>query len=174
MGEKVSGTGMKRRHFRNGLAVLGCLLAMSGLPAQAAEENAPALLWRTGSSDPMQDQPLPTKKAWMIREREIVFDPQLLAVLKNASARPHPPILIDLFQDRPYELEVTSTVTRLSDVSTIKGTVKNTAKAAWSMVVTGNLVIGTFQIADRLYKIEHVQNGRHRLAEIDPKKMPPD
>ncbi len=157
------------------LAVLGCAVGVVGLSSPEAEEGPPSPLWHeVSSATSAQEQPLPAKKAWVIRDREISFDPQLLTLLKNASARPLPPISIELFQGRPYELEVVSTVSRLSDLSTIKGTLRNTAKGTWSLVVTANTVSGTIQIADRLYKIEHVQNGRHRLLEVDPTKMPPD
>lgn len=155
------------------IAVLGCALGFVDSSSLEAEEG-PALLWHEISSAPVQEQPLPAKKPWVIRDREISFDPQLLALLKNASARPLPPISIELFQGRPYELDVASTVSRLSDLSTIKGTLGNTVKGTWSLVVSGNTVSGTFQVADRVYKIEHVQNGRHRLLEVDPTKMPPE
>lgn len=165
---------MNHQRLRRGIAVLGCVFGLANAPALGAEEDRSPLLWHEVSPPPGQDQVLPTKKLWMIRDREIAFDPQLLAVLKNASARPHPPILIELFQGRLYELDVTTTVSRLSDLATLKGTLKNTARSTWSMVINGNLVSGTFQIADHLFKVEHVQNGRHRLAEIDPAKMPPE
>lgn len=156
------------------IAVLGCALWVGGLSSPEAEESPPSLLWHEVSSASAQDQPLPARKPWVIRDREISFDPQLLVLLKDASARPLPPISIELFQGRPYELDVVSTVSRLSDLSTIKGTLWNTVKGTWSLAVSGNTVNGTIQIADRLYKIEHVQNGRHRLLEVDPTKMPPE
>ena len=136
------------------------------------QEADPPLLWRNGSLDAAQVQPFPAKKPWVIREREITFDLRLLAVLKDAAARPHSQILIELFQAPAYELDVTSTVSRLSDLSTVRGTLKNTVKTSWSMAISGNLVNGTIQIGERLYKIEHVFNGRHRLLEVDPAKMP--
>ncbi|HEU4685479.1 MAG TPA: hypothetical protein VFS39_13320 [Nitrospira sp.] len=160
---------MKRLLFAR-VAAVACLSMLTLLPAQG--EEAPAsLLWRDVPS-PSQDPPLPPRKPWVIRDREIVFNPQLLAILKDASARPHPPLFIELFQARPYELDVSATVSRLSDLSTIKGTIKQSAHATWSLVINGSIVSGTFQIGDRLYKIEHVQNGRHRLSEVDPAKMP--
>ena len=173
MGQEILEAVVTARWPQKAAAALGCVLGLAILPAQGAEDDR-ALLWREVSPPSVQDQPLPPKKPWMIRDREIVFDLQLLAVLKNASARPHPSILIELFQDRPYELDVVSTVSRLSDLSTVKGTLKNAPRATWSMIINGNMVNGTFQVADRLYKVEHVQNGRHRLAEVDPAKMPPD
>jgi hypothetical protein len=30
------------------------------------------------------------------------------------------------------------------------------------------------QLDDRLYKTEHIANGRLRLLEVDPEKLPPD
>ena len=139
--------------------------------AWAQEADLP-LLWRNGSPETGQVQPLPAKKPWVIREREITFDSRLLAVLKDAAARPHSQILIELFHAPAYELDVASTVSRLSDLSTVRGTLKNTVKTNWSLAISGNVVNGTIQMGERLYKIEHVFNGRHRLLEVDPAKMP--
>ncbi|BCA54714.1 hypothetical protein W02_18540 [Nitrospira sp. KM1] len=123
---------------------------------------------------PAQEQPLPPKKAWVIREREIAFDPQSLAIMKDATARPHPSVRIELFQHQGYELDVTSTVSRMSNLSTVRGTLKSIDRSTWSLLINGNLVSGTIQIEGRQFRVEHVQNGRHRLLEIDPAKVPPD
>jgi hypothetical protein len=153
---------------------LALFVFASAIPsAGGAEEVNLALLWHDVPQT-AQEQPLPAKKPWVIREREIAFNPELLAILKNASARPHPTISIELFQGPTYELDVTSTVSRLSDLSTVRGTLKNTPRATWSFVIAGSLVNGTIQVGERIYKMEHVQNGRHRLLEVDPKKLPPD
>jgi hypothetical protein len=153
-------------------AALFLILSIS--PAWSADQAVPPRLWQDAPPQPAPEQPLPAKKPWVIRQRDIVFDPQLLALLRDATARPHPPIAIELFEGRDYELDVTSTVSRLSDLSTVRGTLKDTARATWSLALNGNLVSGTIQVGDRLYKVEHVQNDRHRLLEVDPKKAPPD
>ena len=140
---------------------------------QAEEARPPALLWQHAVIQPGQ-APLPNKKPWVIREREIAFDPLALATVKDAAARPHPPLTIELFDGKTYELDITSTVSRISDLSGVRGTLKNTLRSAWSLVINGSLVNGTFQVGDRLYKVEHVQNGRHRLLEVDPTKLPPE
>jgi len=142
-------------------------------PVFADDPPPPALLWMPAAVQPGQ-APLPNKKPWVIREREIAFDPLALTTVKDAAARPHPPLSIELFDGRTYELDVASTVSRLSDLSTVKGTLKNTARSTWSFVISGPLVNGTLQVGDRLYKVEHVQNGRHRLLEVDPTKLPPE
>jgi hypothetical protein len=41
-------------------------------------------------------------------------------------------------------------------------------------VVIGNLLTGTIQMGNRLYKIEHTANGRLQLIEVDPDNMQPD
>ncbi len=158
-----------------GLAVLCLALAWLAPPnaGRAEDTKAVALLWQTA---PLQQgqAPLPNKKPWVIREREIAFDPLALAMVKDAASRPHRPLAIELFDGRTYEIDISSTVSRLSDLSTVKGTLKQTARATWSLIVSGQLVNGTFQVGDRLYKVEHVQNGRHRLLEVDPAKLPPE
>ncbi|HEY6083972.1 MAG TPA: hypothetical protein VIU63_01170, partial [Nitrospira sp.] len=73
-----------------------------------------------------------------------------------------------------YQVDVTSTVSRMSDLSTVRGTFKNTSRSTWSLLISGNVLNGTIQVGERLYKVEHVFNGRHRLLEVDPAKMPPD
>ncbi len=172
---------MGHNFHRRGRAMTKCLvvfcisltlLSPHG-PAHAEEQNPPARLWQ---NTPNQSEltPLPPKKPWVIRDREITFDPALVGVVKDASARPHSPIAITLFDEKPYELDIVSTVSRLSDLSTVKGTLKNVGRSPWSLVISGTLLNGTFQVGDRLYKVEHVQNGRHRLLEVDPNKLPPD
>jgi len=148
-----------------------CLLVTT---AWAAHDPALPLLWREVGDQGSQGRPFPPKKPWVIREREIVFDPALLALLKNAAARPIPPIAIVLFHGPSYELDLSSSLARLSDVSTIRGSLKQTPRASWSLVISGSAVNGTVQVGNRLYKIEHVFNGRHRLLEVDPAKMPSD
>jgi len=149
---------------------LGLLVATTW----AANDPALPLLWREIGDQASQGRPFPPKKPWVIREREIVFDPELLALLKNAAARPVPPIAIALFHGPSYELDISSSLARLSDISTVRGSLKHAPKASWSLTISRNVVNGTVQVGDRLYKIEHVFNGRHRLIEIDPAKMPSD
>jgi hypothetical protein len=50
---------------------------------------------------------------------------------------------------------------------------KPPSKGDFMFAVSGNLLVGTIQIGDRLYKTEHIANGRLRLLEIDPEKLPP-
>lgn len=154
--------------------LVGWTLCLLVTTAWAANDPAVPLLWREVSDQASQGRPFPPKKPWVIREREIIFDPQLLALLKNAAARPIPPIAIDLFHGRAYELDVSSSLARLSDISTVRGSLKHVPKTSWSLIISGNVANGTVQVGDRLYKIEHVFNGRHRLLEVDPAKMPPD
>jgi hypothetical protein len=111
---------------------------------------------------------------WILREREIVLDLPLLHVLKDAGARPLPRITIELFDKTDPELDVTSTVSRINDTAVIRGTFKPPSEGDFTFVVTGNLLIGTIQMGDRVYKTEHIANGRLRLVEVDPDKMAPD
>lgn len=154
---------------------LTAFLCMASVLAAVAEEAGSLQLWHDVPPQAVTDQPsFPAKKPWVIREREIAFDPQLLAILKNAAARPHPEISFELFDGRAYQVDVTSTVSRMSDLSTVRGTFKNTSRSTWSLLISGNVLNGTIQVGERLYKVEHVFNGRHRLLEVDPAKMPPD
>jgi hypothetical protein len=154
-----------------GLRLVECFCA--GLLV-AGEPAAPTLLWRDMPPEALAEQPLPPRKPWVIRERPIAFDPQLLAILKDAGARPHPPITIDLFDSVQYQLEVTSTLSKFNDSAVIRGFLKGPTRGEVTLFVNGTIVTGTIQIGVRLFKVEHVSNGRHRLLELDPVKMPPD
>ena len=152
-------------------AVLG---GVFGQIAWADERPAPKSLWQTVLTPPTADQPPMPRRPWVLRDREIGLDLSLLHVLKDAGARPHPRITIDLFDRTNHELDVMSTVSRINDTAVVRGTFKSPSKGDFTFVVTGNLLIGTIQMGDRLYKTEHIANGRLRLLEIDPEKLPPD
>ena len=152
-------------------AVLGGLFVQV---AWADERLPPKSLWQTVTILPSAvQQPMP-RKPRVFRAREIVLDLPLLQVLKDAGARPLPRITVELFDKPNPELDVTSTVSRINDTSVIRGTFKPPVEGDFTFVITGNLLIGTIQIGDRLYKTDHIGNGRLRLVELDPDKMPPD
>jgi len=140
---------------------------------RADERPAPKSLWQTVLTPPANDQP-PPRRPWVLRDREIALDLPLLQVVKDAGARPHPRITVELFDKANPELDITSTVSRINDTSVIRGAFKAPSQGDFTFVVTGNLLIGTIVMGDRLYKTEHIVNGRLRLLEIDPDKMPPE
>ncbi|HWF61363.1 MAG TPA: hypothetical protein VN666_13775 [Nitrospira sp.] len=152
-------------------------VALGGLFVQIAwadELPTPKSLWQTVTALPLIGQPPMPRKPWVLREREILLDLPLLHRLKDAGARPLPRITIELF-DKPHpELDVTSTVSRINDTAVIRGTFKPPSVGDFTFVVIGNLLIGTIQMGDRLYKIEHTGNGRLQLVEADPDTMPLD
>jgi hypothetical protein len=140
----------------------------------ADERPAPRSLWQTVTALPFTGQPTMPRMPWVLREREIVLDLPLLRVLKDAGARPLPRITVELFDKTDPELDVTSTVSRINDTAVIRGIFKPPLEGDFTFVVSGNLLIGTIQMAGRVYKTEHIVNGRLRLVEFDPDKMPPD
>ena len=152
-------------------AVLGGLFIQI---AWADERPAPKSLWQTVMALPPTGQPSMPRKSWVLREREIVLDLPLLRVLKDAGARPLPRMTVELFNKPDPELDVISTVSRINDTAVIRGTFKPPLEGDFAFVVSGNLLIGTIQMAGRVYKTEHIANGRLRLVEFDPDKMPPD
>ncbi|HKC94287.1 MAG TPA: hypothetical protein VKB81_09760 [Nitrospira sp.] len=154
---------------------LFCLLAGPGaahvaLPADLSE---PMSLWQ-GAPPPVQEQTPAQRKPWVLRERDIVLDLQLLQVLKDATARPHPRITVEFFDGARHELDITSTVSRINDTAIIRGTFKPPSRGDFTFVASGNLLVGSMQLGDRLYKTEHIANGRLRLFEVDPAKLPPE
>jgi hypothetical protein len=142
--------------------------------AWADERPAPKSLWQTVLVPPSAGQPSLPRKPWVVRDREILLDLPLLQVLKDAGARPLPRMTIELFDKTTPELDVSSTVSRINETSVIRGAFKPPVQGDFTFVVTGNLLIGTIQIGDRIYKTDHIGNGRLRLVELDPDKMPRD
>jgi len=163
------------KHVSYGCLLLaGLLSCVCAFPVWADERPAPKSLWQTVLPPPTTNQRPTPRKPWVLREREIALDLPLLQVLKDAGARPHPRVTIELFDGASHELDLTSTVSRSNDSATIRGTFKPPSRGDFIFVVNGNLLVGTMQLSDRLYKTEHVANGRLRLLEVDPEKMPPD
>lgn len=159
--------------FRSLLLVV-VLSGMVGHIAWAEEPPAPQSLWRTVLTPPPTNQPPPPKRPWMLRDREIALDLPLLQLLKDAGARPLPRISVELFDKANPELDISSTVSRINDTSVVRGTFKPPVQGDFTFVITDNLLIGTIQIGDRIYKTDHIGNGRLRLVELDPDKMPRD
>ena len=145
-----------------------------GQIAWADERPAPKSLWQTVLTPPTAEQPPTPRRPWVLREREIALDLPLLQILKDAGARPHPRIAVELFDGANPELDITSTVSRSNDSAVIRGTFKPPSRGDFTFVASGSLLVGTIQLGDRLYKTEHIANGRLRLLEIDPEKLPPD
>jgi hypothetical protein len=152
-------------------AVLG---GVFGQIAWADERPTPKSLWQTVLTPPAADQPPTPRRPWVLRDREIALDLPLVQILKDAGARPHPRITVELFDGANHELDITSTVSRSNDSAVIRGTFKPPSKGDFTFVVNGNLLVGTMQLGDRLYKTEHIANGRLQLLEVDPAKLPPE
>lgn len=152
-------------------AVLG---GVFGQVAWADDRPTPKRLWQTVLIPPTADQPPMPRRPWVLHDREIALDLPLLQVLKDAGSRPHPRITIELFDRVNHELDIMSTVSRSDDTAIIRGTFKPPSRGDFTFVASGSLLVGTIQLGDRLYKTEHIANGRLRLLEIDPEKLPPD
>jgi hypothetical protein len=161
------------RIFRS-LLLFALMGGTSGQIAWAEEGPVPMSLWKTVVTPSDSEQPPATPKPWVLRDREIALDLQVLQILKDAAARPHPPISIELFSGARPELDITSTVSRINDTAVIRGSFKPPAQGDFTFVASGDLLIGTIRLGNRLYKTEHIGNGRLQLLEIDPDKMPPD
>ena len=157
----------------NSLLLAAVLGVIFGQIAWADERPTPKSLWQTVLTPPAVDQPATPRRLWVLRDREIALDLPLLQILKDAGARPHPRITIELFDGVNPELDITSTISRSNDTAVIRGTFKPPSKGDFTFVASGNLLVGTIQLGDRLYKTEHIANGRLRLLEIDSEKMPP-
>ncbi len=164
---------LNRAPFRL-LLLVGLLGCVSSFPVWADERPTPKSLWQTVLTPPAADQPPTPRRPWVLRDREIALDLPLLQVLKEAGARPHPRITVELFDGVNHELDITSTISRSNDSATIRGTFKPPSRGDFTFVVNANLLVGTMQMGDRIYKTEHIANGRLQLLEIDPEKMPPD
>ena len=156
------------------LLLIGLLVCACSFPVGADERPTPKSLWQTVLTPPSANQPPMPRRPWVLRDREIALDLPLLQILKDAGARPHSRIAIELFDGSSHELDITSTVSRSNDTAVIRGTFKPPSRGDFTFVASGSLLVGTIQLGNRLYKTEHIANGRLRLLEIDPDKMPPD
>ncbi|TKB69153.1 MAG: hypothetical protein E8D52_09295 [Nitrospira sp.] len=161
--------------YRFSYVLLAVVVGISiGQLAWADEPPIPKGLWHSVLTSPSAGQPPMPRKPWMLREREITLDDPLLQILKDAGARPLPRITIELFDNTNPELDVSSSVSRINNTAVIRGTFKPPVQGDFTFVITGNLLIGTIQIGERIYKTDHIANGRLRLVELDPDKMPRD
>ncbi len=156
------------------LLLVGLLSCVCSFPVWADERPTPKSLWQTVLPPPTAYQPPTLRRPWVLRDREIALDLSLLQILKDAGARPHPRISVELFDGANHELDITSTISRSNDSAVIRGTFKPPSRGDFTFVVNVSLLVATMQLGDRLYKTEHIANGRLRLLEIDPEKMPPD
>lgn len=154
------------------LAVM--LGTVSGQIVWAHERLTAKSLWQIVLAPPAANQPPMPRRPWVLQDREIALDLPLLQILKDAGARPHPRIIVKLFDRASPELDIMSTVSRINDTAIIRGMFKPPSKGDFIFVVSGNLLVGTLQLDHRLYKIEHIANGRLRLLLIDPEKLPPE
>ncbi len=156
------------------LLLVGLFGCLCDFPVWADERPTPKSLWQTVLTPPAADQPPMPRRPWVLRDREIALNLPLLQILKDAGARPHPRVTVELFDGFRQELDIMSTVSRINDTAIIRGVFKPPSRGDFTFVASGNLLVGTIQLGDRLYKTEHIANGRLRLLEIDPDKMPPD
>ena len=156
------------------LILVGLLSCVCSFPVWAEERPTPKSLWQTVLPPPATYQPPTPRRPWVLRDREIALDLSLLQILKDAGARPHPRISVELFDGANHELDITSTISRSNDSAVIRGTFKLPSRGDFTFVVNASILVATMQLGDRLYKTEHIANGRLRLLEIDPKKMPPE
>jgi hypothetical protein len=156
------------------LLLIGLLGCVCSFPAWADERPTAKGLWQAVLTPPVTGQIPTPRRPWVLRDREIALDLPLLQVLKDAGARPHPRITVELFDGTNPELDISSTISRSNDTAVIRGSFKPPSKGDFTFVASGSLLVGTIQLGDRLYKTEHIANGRLRLLEIDPEKLPPD
>ena len=95
------------------VGLLGCVFPF---PLWAETPPLPSSVWQSAP-----DQTPAPRMPWVLRDRAIALSPQSLQTLKDAAARPHPPISIELFDDTRYELDITSTISRSNDSAVYAG-----------------------------------------------------
>ena len=157
------------RSTRRGLLLAGLLVCLFSHPVWAGEPPLISSVWQSAP-----DQTSIPRKPWVLRDRAIALSPQSLQSLRDAAARPHPPISIELFDGIRHELDIVSTISRMNDSAVIRGLLKNTSHGDFIFVINGTVMAGTIHVGDRLFKVEHVSNGHHRLLELNPAKLPPE
>ena len=154
------------------ITIVSLLHLAEAFDVMATESAGPASLWHLA---PLTLEQSPAQlKPWVLREREIALDVHLLEILKDATARPHPRVTVEFFDGNRHELDITSTVSRFNDTAVIRGSFKPPSHGDFTLVASGNVLVGSLQVEGRLYKTEHAGNGRLKLLEVDPRKMPPE
>jgi hypothetical protein len=148
------------------------LFYLPGAFGAMAADTDPASLWHL--APPTLDQSPAQRKPWVLRERDIAVDEEMLRILKDATARPHPRVSVEFFDGTAHELDITSTVSRFNDTAVIRGSFKAPSHGDFTLVASGHLLVGSLRLGERLYKTEHAGNGRIKLLEVDPRKMPPE
>ena len=106
------------------LLLIGLLGCVCSFPVWADERPTPKSLWQTVLTPPAADQPPTPRRPWVLRDREIASTSHSLQILKDAGARPHPRITIELFDGANHELDITSTISRSNDTAIIRGYVQ--------------------------------------------------
>ena len=123
------------------VGLLGCLCA---IPLWAEEPPLSSNVWQS-----VPDQfPVP-RKPWVLRDRSIALNQPVLQSLKDAAARPHPRVFVELFDGARYELDITSTISRINDSSAVRGLLKNTAHGDFFFFINGTVMAGTINVGDR-------------------------
>src|SRR5919109_3354024 len=111
------------------VGMLHCSEPPAGLAGEASE---PASLWRAAAwPTPAPSVP---RKPWVLREREIAVDQQLLQILKDASAGPPPRVIVEFFDGNRHELDITSTVSLFKDTAVIRGSFKPPSRGDFTLV----------------------------------------
>src|SRR5262245_41369779 len=136
------------RTFLVVITVAGMLTFVAPFVTVGGETREPVSLWRAAMPVATTDQSPVQRKPWVLREREITVDIELLQILKDASARPHPRVTVEFFDGNRHELDITSTVSRFNDTSVIRGSFKPPSRGDFTLVATGNLLVGSLQAGD--------------------------
>ncbi len=147
----------------------GLIACLSSQTAWAEAPRPPATLWQNAP----EQVPLP-RKPWILHDRAIALNLPSLQTLKDAAARPHPPLFIDLFNGLRYELIIDSTISRSNDSAVVRGLLKQSPQGDFTFYINGTVMAATIHVGKRLFKVEHISNGHHRLLELNPAKLPPD
>ena len=142
------------------LLLAGLFAGLSSQIVWADEPPLPSSVWQT-----VPDQTPATRKPWVLRDRAIALNPESLQTLKDAAARPHPPVSIELFDGTRYELDITSTISRSNDSAVIRGLLKLTTHGDFTFYITGSVMAGTIHVGGTLDK-SLPPNARWRMASI--------
>jgi hypothetical protein len=155
-----------RGFFHGGL--LACFCACGTDPV--ASDFYP--LW-----EPLSRSTQPEGRAmehWALDQQPISFREPVLFML-NDTTRPLPMSFSMALSDKhKRDVDIISRKTGPSLSTVVEGKVRGTPPGDILLAIKGEAVAGTVRIGKRTWKIEYTGNGRHRLVEVDPEKLPPD
>jgi len=165
---------MTPRPQRSRRALFLLLSCLTGLLGMTARPPADWHLWAPQSQAAAPDSARAKQNPWVLREQSVMPREDLLALLCDMDQPLPSRIVLDLFDgSSPVFLPQTRTVGGTGSI-VVTGPLAGEPANDVTVVIKGQVLIATFRAGSKIWMVEHVEQGKHRLVEIDPEKYPKD